>query len=543
MSAPAGRLLRCVQRAMLRTQGGRLRPVWRLGHQAAARALIAWVARGERGASGYVAGSLGSDDAIYGLSDIDTIVVLARDPDGVGRRRVRERWDFLERAAPALGLLADPPAVYDQADLRQRSGTALTYGLEERPEPAAFHGPATDDDARRPLDRPGLEGPAEGWRRVRGPERRPPAPRRDRQEQRIAAWLELGHWWRWLFGVCAEPRRPRSADACVKFIAEPARVWLWLAHGERLTGRDEVLRRAAVRLPEHAPTFELALALRRSLPRSPPAPVAQALGGALGLTARVAALLEAEVAGAGETTVRLSGIDESLALAKGGLDPAAGPAGRLVALCDWRQLVMPELADEALAPLDADAGDPRVVGRLAAATVRGAYPALRWQDLLVLPSAHWFRGLLRCVQCRATDPVSFALLDGRTSASFPEVAGWSVGDWARRAVAEHRGWLLHGPSGDPGQELSRLITAARAALLLESWQAGDPELAVTVAATLRGLAVRWDEALVAEVTGAYGQFATYWTEPPASLIAQFRTSVVGLEAYAGSRARNRAPNV
>jgi hypothetical protein len=543
MSAPAGGLARWAHRAMLRTQGGRLRPAWRLAHEVAVRALIAWLTRGQPGTSGYVAGSLGSGDAIYGLSDIDTIVVLAHDPDGAGRRRVRARWDVLERAAPALGLLVDPPRVYEQADLSRRSRSSLTHGLEEARASSGYHGPGTDDDARRLLDRPGLHGPAQGWRLLRGPERRPPAPRRDRQEQRIAAWLELGHWWRWLFGVCAEPQRPRSADACVKFIAEPARVWLWVAHGERPAGRDEVLRRAAARLPEQAPVFDLALYLRHSLSRSPPAPVAEALGAALSLTARVAALLEAEIAGAGVSSVRLLGGDGPLALAKGGLNPGAGHAERLVALCDWRQLVMPELADEALAPLEADAGDPHVLGRMAAAATRGAYPALRWERLLVLPSARWFRGVLRCVQCRATDPVSFALLEGRAEASFPDVPGWSVGDWARRAVAEHRGWLTHRAPEHPGHELARLVTAARAALLLETWQADEPELAVTADATLRALDGRWDESLVAEVAGAYGQFATYWTEPPASLIAALRGSVMTLEAYAESPARNSAPKV
>ena len=68
-------------------------------------------------------------------------------------------------------------------------------------------------------------------------------------------------------------------------------------------------------------------------------------------------------------------------------------------------------------------------------------------------------------------------------------------------------------------------------------------MAVTVDATLRALSQRCEEALVAEVAGAYGQFATYWTDPPAGLIAQLWTSVAGLEAYAESPVRNSAPNV
>ena len=77
------------------------------------------------------------------------------------------------------------------------------------------------------------------------------------------------------------------------------------------------------------------------------------------------------------------------------------------------------------------------------AEATGRRIAIQAPDLLLFPSADlaskpFPRGNLRCAQCAATDPVSFALLDGRAIARFPLVPGWSAADWARRAVAEQR---------------------------------------------------------------------------------------------------------
>ena len=51
-------------------------------------------------------------------------------------------------------------------------------------------------------------------------------------------------------------------------------------------------------------------------------------------------------------------------------------------------------------------------------------PALRHGSLLIEPTFDvWGHGRLRLVQCRASDPVSAALLDGSAYAAFPAVSG------------------------------------------------------------------------------------------------------------------------
>ena len=119
----------------------------------------------------------------------------------------------------------------------------------------------------------------------------------------------------------------------------------------------------------------------------------------------------------------------------------------------------------------------------------GSQPAIRSDELLVLPTDDEIATLLRAVQCPQTDPVSFALSDGRASASFSNVAGWSAEDCARRAVAEHAAWLGAKGWDAPPTECSRtiLLSAARAALFLQSLLAGGPELIVTAAAVAEAL--------------------------------------------------------
>src|SRR5205085_9213161 len=107
-------------------------------------------------------------------------------------------------------------------------------------------------------------------------------------------------------------------------------------------------------------------------------------------------------------------------------------------LADWRTVVWPSIPYETFVPVAGDPTEPDVV-REAIAPEIGLFRALRLGPLLVLPTLT--RGALRAVQCPLTDPVSFALLDGRETAAFPAAPGWSAHDWARRAVDEHRAWL------------------------------------------------------------------------------------------------------
>jgi len=174
-----------------------------------------------------------------------------------------------------------------------------------------------------------------------------------------------------------------------------------------------------------------------------------------------------------------------------------------------------------------------VLGRATAADTYGAYAALRTNGLMVLPAARP-RSAMRAVKCRAADPVVFAVEEGRSACAFPNVAGWSATDTARRAVMEHLAWL--GTPDEQGDEaLGGLFSAACAALLLESLQDGDPELPLTVTETARQLAARSERtrAVVEDGLGHYREFAVHRTPPPAATLTAMRALVAGLPAYAG----------
>jgi hypothetical protein len=519
---------------MLRTARTPLRRVWRLAYRAAVWLAVAYLTAGRRRASAYARGSVGGEDFLPGLSDIDVAIVVAphRAGEGIARDRTAERWERLRRVVPAFARLLDYPRIYEEGDLPGLMGrSAPTYGLDEPDgERAALFGPDAVTDRVRMLERPGLHGATADWRLLRGPERRPALPAPSRQEQRIEAWLELVAWWQWAFGACVEPSGAHTAHLCLKLVAEPARIWLWLAHGERPAGRVAALQRALALLPEEEDAFRGAIELHRALPGAPPAPLARALPAFVRMSARIEALIAAELQDAALTEVQLAGGDPILAHAR---RRAVGE--EVVALCDWRALVWPGLPDDVLAPHPGDPGDPVVLGATAAKQQAGIYPALRAGGLLVLPAAVRWRSRMRAVQCAATDPVSFAQLAGETVARFPDVAGWSARDTARRAVAEQRAALTAAGDDDPGRALGGLLTAARAALFAEHLDAGEPALAVTASETARRLAARSTSAAAVadDALGCYEQFALHRTEPPRATIAALRDLVLGLPAYRG----------
>ena len=389
------------------------------------------------------------------------------------------------------------------------------------------------------LERPGLYSSTASWRLLFGPERRPRQRERDPQLRFIAAWLELCAWWQWASPVCADPSGPRAASLCVKLIAEPARIWLWLAHGERVGRREDVLALARRRLPEEREAVERASHLLRALPSSPAPPLAELMPALVRLSTRIAELIEGEIAGAGTTEVALAGSDAAeLIDAYGRWKPtgslAGGEAPRVLPLCDWRGLARPRLLDESFALLDGDPGDPGLLGAAMTWQPTGPYPALRADRLMIFPCAR-ARGQLRSARSAFSDPVSFALVGGRRVARFPNVRGFSAQDVAARAIAEHRAWLdaSHGQADVEdarGDALAMLMSAARVALFAESLEAGTPVLPVTVTETARRLKERVP-AVVEDALEHYREFAIYRTPPPAGVLAELRKFVEQLAVY------------
>ncbi len=256
-----------------------------------------------------------------------------------------------------------------------------------------------------------------------------------------------------------------------KLTAESARVRLWVAGEPWPDTRAEALARLAELGPAERELAGEAMAIERDLPAAGARPLEPGLRALLRATHDVAARLTA-AAGAG-TAVELAGAGGPL---------AAHGEGDLP-LADWSARAVPELPDEAFSLHAGHPADPLALAGAAAGTLR----VVRDGDSLV--QAGSAAGSLRGVQCPVTDPVSFALLDGDDTAAFPALAGWSARDCARRAVAEHRSWLAAQPPRLHVNEraLGLLLTAARAALFLQSLDDGRGSLALTVAATAEAL--------------------------------------------------------
>src|SRR5215212_6109944 len=92
-------------RLMLRTANTPLGALWALAYWSVVRAALAWLRRQHRGASMYVKGSFASREEVYGVSDVDLVVVLPRDGtrQGSAQLSARESWKKLYRRIPLFG--------------------------------------------------------------------------------------------------------------------------------------------------------------------------------------------------------------------------------------------------------------------------------------------------------------------------------------------------------------------------------------------------------------------------------------------------------
>ncbi len=495
-AAVLGGPVRALSRAVVQTERSALRPLWGAIYLVAARLLAAHLTRGLPRTSVHLAGSIARGEAVYGLSDLDLVVVVrggeaqARGAaDAVAARR------RLLRRLPGFDRLVSVSVYRERSLVRTSRHTCLTHGLGDgRVRGEADGGylrPGSPRDELYRLIHPGLWGPAAPWRRISGPGLSPLATPSSAAYRRLACWLELQWWWRYSFLLAADPELHSAPYLCFKLFAEPARIWLRLAAGRR-AGREEAIELCATMLPEEAPALDGARRLRGRLGRPGP-PVAEAMGWLVRSGSRIAATIAADVAAEGTTEVELVG-DGGARSPRGGRTGPGAAVPATVPLVDWRARAMPRRADEVLSPMPGDPADPAAVAAALRRCEDATQPALRRDGLLVLPAdANGRSVLLRAVQSAASDPVSFALLDGSRVARFPHVAGWSARDCAQRAVAEHRNWLALRRWEDPRQGVERLITAARAGLFLEAVESGEPRLSLGSAATLGGLVERFPD--------------------------------------------------
>ena len=452
------------------------------------------------GATVYGAGSVARRDARWGLSDVD-LVVVGHEP---GLRRARRRWRRIRTWLPPLGGLVSDLWTYEQSELDRCAGrTYRDVGLASDgiDDAAAYFGPDPLQDRMGILERPGLDGSA-GWRRLAGVERRPSPPA---AEPLLAGWLELQYWWRRALEVAVGPRHHASARLSVRVTLEPARVYLRLVHGlETSDGRAVWVVRD--RLPEDAlDAVERALWLDRSLREMTWTPLSERCCEVpYPCSSDRRAALDTQVFESGATDVALLHATEHESASVALADWRA----LVVPSVDWSEPMLPRVVVERIAEVGGDPAHPRLLVTLARASHPRRRVALRSGGLLIVPVTDpWSAGRFRILKT-ASFLIRLASRCWMVAGArrFPPCARSTWRALARRAVAEHRGWLAceHGGEGigpewlgarpGPGAlnaaAISLLMSAARAALLAESLDRGEPELPVSDAATANAIANR-----------------------------------------------------
>jgi hypothetical protein len=524
---PRRRLPRTLQLAAVRVGQGWLRRPWAAAYELLTRLLASYLRRGSS-ASVYVKGSFGRGEPVFGLSDIGLIAVVAgdaRDRHAMEARAVlHERWERLTRRLRPLSWLVRGVPIYPEQELPELASTCFRYGLRETPPVPLFAAP---ERSIRLATLPGL-WPMEDWRLLAGPDVRPRIDAADPALRRLAVTLELMFWWTQTFRAAAEPGAHWAPYHCVKLIAEPARILLWLEHGERYIQREPILCRSLEAFPEERPAFEYALELKRSLHRHRVAPLATVLPSFVRLSARIVAWLHAELE-------PIAGIEVGLEGAPGAPLPSSSP----LPLCDWRALVRAPGSEESFAIEPGRVEDSSCLAGALARSGSESYPTLLHDGLILRP-----RPALppcRALGFAACDPVSAALVEGRERARFPEVPGWSARDVSARAVAEHGGWLHTLRPVDANATAKTLRTrlagsfcAARAASFRESLGAGAPAIPVTFAAVAGALASRApaSSGIVSDAYGSYRELADAGVRPSADTVNALTELVKALDSYA-----------
>jgi hypothetical protein len=252
------------------------------------------------------------------------------------------------------------------------------------------------------------------------------------------------------------------------------------------------------------------------------------------VSALVAARIEHLADASGYESVALEGLEADRPL-------DTPPDGPPLPLVDWRARTLRNMPDTVFFLAPGDAADASRVAELAAGARLPVYPALlHGERLMALPTADPIAARQRGVECRASDPVSFALAGGREWAAFPELPGWSVRDAARRAVDEHLVRLRASAPYEPGAGvgLARLFAAGRAALMADTHASGAAALPLTATATARALVedAGADPASVGDALGWYMDGRALGARTPEAVLAAMRAQMLALPSYSAEPA-------
>lgn len=362
-----------VQRFMLSTQDRWLRSVWGAIYLGIARAVAASL--NAESSAVYLAGSLARGDPVYGLSDIDLVVVALGQASPA---RIARRLERLYRVIPPLRRLTAHVWLYDHEALSAVTESPFpTFGLESgRP---AFIGEQAPHDPMALLERPGLRPPAQEWRRLRGSNALSATPRA-RQDDLIAGWLELQYRWKWACRTFLEGSAPALAGRAAILVAEAARTWLSLVADEHLVGRRAALARASQLLEADGAPLREALRILERFPQSSRPPRSALWTCFVRLCGLVARRIDEEVASSGRTPVLLVGASLPRGM------PLRDWRGLVVPPVEWSTSELPTARVECFTLQDEDPADLGAVARAARLWSEGNWPSLRSGALLVRPS-------------------------------------------------------------------------------------------------------------------------------------------------------------
>ncbi len=503
--------------ALQRRSASRLGRTWDRLYDVLVWLSAAFIRVGGRETTVYLRGSFATDEQVLGLSDIDLEVVT---DSLAAAERIRARVERVQRLIPTFGKLFSVE-IYERETFR-RSLASLAcpteptfFGL-----PHAFHGSPIET-------RPGLRGPARAWKRLAGEELRGAPAELDLQQRRVASWLELQHWWRYAYEACIRPVSAYTPYLCAKLVADPARIWILLEHGELIGTRREALRVAAPLLAEERSVLEHAAEILDALgstSATPPASVETVLPFLVRISALIGARIGRDVSPAGATPVTLwASPHEQLAT-------DADRTADVNPLCDWRARCFRPQPDETFRTVAGNPAEKADLVRAGDASQRGPQMILSERGLLFLPMT----GVLRTIQCEATDPVTFALSEGRLTARFPNVRSWSAEDSAAREIAEHRNWLAADRRRyTEAHSVALLLGAARAAFFLDTLRQGQPVLALTCSAAADALAALdgKSRSIGAAAAESYIDYRRGGSPPPPRIVADLRAAVGRLPSY------------
>jgi hypothetical protein len=501
---PLRACLKLVQRLMIRTGAGPLRPFWAWAYRLLIRGVTAWIRAISPGATVFLRGGFARGNPAYGLSDVDLIFVTADD-----------RAKALD--AQVAALYARLPLTKDivEASVLSCSGFHRAVTTPFIAWPA---GPSAHLLRSAGLSSAGanLAGPLRRWRLLAGEDPLAGRPASHLPEYKsLWAWTDVQFYWKHLFRNCAHPGLHTSRHV-TKSALSLAELIVWFEYGQILVGEAEI-RRFGKAHPQEQELLDRLLQAQGAISEFV-VPLVQ-------ISRRIAGRIAEEASRAGGVRVRLHG----------DVSPSAIP------LVDWRARVLPE-PPEAFAVIPGDIEASAVLAAAARALDepgRSTRPAFLSGELFLLPDARravarLSPALLRAIHCPATDPVSFALLAGKRQAWFPELPGWAIGHAAARGRAEFCHWLKNEQAAPPGERLAGLFSAARSGLLWESLQDGSPELALTPHAVASHLG--------SQVADAALEAYHHWklragAEPRRDVVKQFQSLVEDMAAYRTMRAR------